>query len=204
MSASLASFPFADLLDQLGSKTPAPGGGAAACATGALAAALAQMVVAYSLGKKSLAAHQDALQRASGALANARAVFLELADEDAAAYSLVNELSRLPESDPRRARELPEALHASILIPQSAIAAAADLLRLFESLAPITNPHLHSDLAIAAVLADAAARASLWNVRVNAAMLPDETSRAKPVAEAQSAAADASRRREAVERACSH
>ena len=58
---SLSSLRFAELLDQIGAKTPAPGGGAVACASGALAASLAHMVVAYSLGKKWLAAHQDAL-----------------------------------------------------------------------------------------------------------------------------------------------
>src|ERR1044071_2665053 len=99
---TLAATPFAELLSRIAAKTPPPGGGAVACATGALAAALAGMVVSYSLGKKSLAAHQDELERAAHALENARAVFLELAEEDAGAYGLVNELMKLPETDPRR------------------------------------------------------------------------------------------------------
>jgi formiminotetrahydrofolate cyclodeaminase len=66
---------FASLLAQIAAKSPTPGGGAVACATGALAAALAGMVVSYSLGKKSLAAHQADLEKAAHALENARALF---------------------------------------------------------------------------------------------------------------------------------
>jgi hypothetical protein len=39
------------------------------------------------------------------------------------------------------------------------------MLELMKSLLGTTNPHLKSDLAIAAVLANAAARAAAWNVR---------------------------------------
>jgi len=51
------------------------------------------------------------------------------------------------------------------------MAAACDLLRHFERLASITNKHLRSDLAIAAVLADAVVRAGRWNVAINLPML---------------------------------
>jgi formiminotetrahydrofolate cyclodeaminase len=202
MSTTLASIAFGELLEQLGAKTPTPGGGAAACANGALAAALAQMVVSYSLGKKSLAAHQGELERGRDALLRAREVLLELADEDAAAYGLVNELMRLPEGDARRTRELPAALAASIQVPMAAIATSTELLRLCESLAPITNTQLHSDLAIAAVLAESAARASQWNVRVNAAMLGKPEEAARITSDAHRAVEDAARRRAAVEQAC--
>jgi formiminotetrahydrofolate cyclodeaminase len=132
------------------------------------------MVVSYSLGKKSLAAHQPELERAAHALEIARNLFLQLGEEDAQAYGLVNELMKLPEGDRRRTAELPSAMLASIQVPLAAMAAASDLLRLCETLVPITNKQLHSDLGIAAELALAAARSSLWNVRVNASFLPDK------------------------------
>lgn len=170
----LASLGFGDLLDRLAAKTPTPGGGAAACAAGALAAAMASMVVAYSLGRKSLVEHQPELESASHRLTTTRALFLQLAEEDAAAYGLLNELGRLAENDPRRVREWGPALQASIAIPRAAMAAACELLRLCEALAPITNPRLRSDLAIAAVLAQAANRASSWNVWINLQSLAHE------------------------------
>jgi formiminotetrahydrofolate cyclodeaminase len=194
--------PFADLLTSVSAKTPTPGGGAVASAVGALAAALAQMVVSYSIGKKSLTAHQAELESADRSLRIARHLLLALAEEDAQAYGLVNELMKLPEDASRRKSELPGAISASIQVPMAVIAACDDLLRLCERMAPITNPHLHSDLAIAAVLAESCARASRWNVAVNAAMLPDAATRERTLAEADRALDDASSRRVAIERAC--
>jgi methenyltetrahydrofolate cyclohydrolase len=191
---------FSQMLDQIAAKTPTPGGGAVACATGALAAALAGMVVSYSAGKKNLAAHQPQLEKAARALESMRAIFLELGEEDAQAYGIVNELTRLPESDSRRQQEMRGAMLASIQVPMAAIAACGDLLRLCEELAPITNKQLHSDLGIAVVLADAAARSSFWNVRVNAGMLADEPERRRWMEQAQGLIAGCSRRATELER----
>jgi formiminotetrahydrofolate cyclodeaminase len=177
-AAPLAHHRFDALLAALAAKTPAPGGGAAACATGALAAALAGMVVSYSVGKKDLAPHQPALLAAQQELARARTVLLTLGDEDAQAYALLNALQKLPETDPRKAAELPAASLACVQIPLACVAVNADLLRLMERLSTTSNRHLRSDLAIAALLADAAARAGAWNVRINLPLLPDESARA--------------------------
>jgi formiminotetrahydrofolate cyclodeaminase len=174
---SPTTFQLAGFLDALAAKTPTPGGGAVASAVGATGAALARKVVGYSLGKKSLAAHQPALELAARELDVARALLLRLADEDAAAYSLVSELQKLPETDPRRVAEWPTAVAAAIAAPRATAAACSDLLRLLESLAPITNRQLRSDLTIAAVLAEAGAKAGWWNVQVNLPLLPEADER---------------------------
>lgn len=158
-------------LGELAAKSPAPGGGASACVAGAIAAAQAEMVVAYSIGKRDLAEHQSRLESARRSLTNARTILLRLADEDAQAYASVNELQRLPDGDARRSAELPGALAASIQIPLAAMAACVDMLRLLESLTQMTNTRLHSDLVIAAILAEASARASHRNVIVNAPLV---------------------------------
>src|SRR3954462_11770964 len=111
-----ASTTLHEFLTQTAAKTPTPGGGAVASAVGALSAALAQMVVSYSLGKKNLADHQPRLNDAAHILERARGLLMELAEEDAAAYGLVNELQKLPETDPRRA-QLPAANAASVQVP---------------------------------------------------------------------------------------
>lgn len=192
---------FADFLGAVAAKSPAPGGGAVASATGALSAALAQMVVNYSIGKKDLAEQQEELRLALTKLERARAMFLELADEDAAAYSQLNALQKLPPSDPKRSSELPAAQTLAVQIPQSVAATAIDLLRLFEQLAPITNRYLRSDLGIAADLAEATVRAALWNVRINAEGLAPA---AKGTIEATSGRSetDANERRARVRLAC--
>jgi formiminotetrahydrofolate cyclodeaminase len=189
-------------LEQLGAKTPAPGGGAAACMAGATAAALAHMVVAYSLGKKNLAEHEPHLQQAATALTRARELMLQLADEDAAAYALVNELLKLPETEARRAAEMPAAAGAAVAVPRAAVALCIDMLRLIESLCGRSNRYLRSDLAIAAVLAEAATRSAWWNVNINLSLLSDEAERERIGAEGERACAKAMEIRRAVEGAC--
>lgn len=169
--ANFSALTLREFIDAIGAKVPTPGGGAVASAVGAIAAALGRMVVSYSLGKKNLAEHQPLLQDADARLIRAARVLMMLADEDAAAYGAVNELSKLPESDPRRV-ELAAAQAASAQVPLSVAAAAVDLLRLFRDLAGTTNRYLRSDLGIAAVLARATVDASRWNVLINLPSLP--------------------------------
>jgi formiminotetrahydrofolate cyclodeaminase len=97
---------------------------------------------------------------------------------------------------------LAAAVQAAIQVPLTCIAAADDLLRRCEALAPVSNPHLHSDLAIAAILAESAARGSVWMVRVNSSMLHDHARRVQLMEEAKRMCEDCARRREAVEKAC--
>jgi len=200
-SSSFADMRFADFLSAVAAKSPAPGGGAVASASGALAAALAQMVVSYSIGKKDLLEQQEELRLAATKLERARALFLRLADEDAAAYSQLNALQKLPAGDARRAAELPEAQRLAVQVPQSVAATAIDLLRLFEQLSRISNRYLRSDLGIAADLAEATVRAALWNVRINAEGLPPgaKADVERDIARAES---EASQRREHVCRTC--
>lgn len=195
-----AHLSLAEFLDQTAAKTPTPGGGAVASTVGALAAALAQMSTNFSIGKKAFVAHQATHEAALKELTTARGVMLQLADEDSEAYGQVNELQKLPDTDPRRA-QLPAAMRTAVQVPQMLMAASTNLLRLFETLAPITNPWLKSDLAVAAILAEAAARAGAWNVRVNVAQLP-ESERPEPLAEMQRSLLDATTRCRAVEEAC--
>jgi len=191
-----------EFLVAVGSKTPTPGGGAVASAVGALGSSLAQMVLNYSIGKKSLAAHEGRLRGAMLQLTRASELFMALAAEDAEAYGQVNALSRLPEGDSRRQRELPDAVAASVQVPMTTIAACVDILRLFEELASITNKQLRSDLAIAAVLTDAAARSSRWNVLVNMSGLTDANKRMEVGRQLTELLTESKRLMDRVERAC--
>lgn len=153
-------------LSELASKSPTPGGGAAAPICAAIGAALANMVVSYSVGKKNLAEHQPALESAAGELSAATRRFQALAEEDAVAYLRMNELQRLPEGDARR-DELAGATSKAVAVPLQVLALCAETLELCARLAGMSNRHLLSDLAIAAVFLDACARASRWNVLIN-------------------------------------
>ncbi|MEQ8769179.1 MAG: cyclodeaminase/cyclohydrolase family protein [Phycisphaerales bacterium] len=196
-----ASAPFAQFLSDLGAKSPAPGGGAAAGAVGALGAALGRMVVSYSEGRKSLAEHHDLLDDAGPRLERARDLFLALAAEDAAAYAALSALQSKPEDDAERVANEPGAIEACLAAPRATLAAASDTLRLLEELCGRSNAYLRSDLAIAGVLAEAAAAAAAWNVRVNLGLVDD--ARANTLADETERSVRAARdARERIERAC--
>src|SRR5580693_9966280 len=75
-----------NFLDAAAAKQPTPGGGSVAALTGALAAAMGEMVLNYSVGKKGLEIHTEKLQAALGEFRRAREMMLELMVEDQSAF----------------------------------------------------------------------------------------------------------------------
>lgn len=198
----LSALTFGDLLTSLGDKTPTPGGGAAASITLALAAHLGRMVVNYSKGKKSLAVHAETHDRALATLRQFGDRALDLAEEDAAAYGRLNTLWKLDPEDEERVANWDDAVAAAIAAPKSVLEECVALADLLHELLPASNRHLLSDLAIAAILTEAAARAAAWNVAVNLPLVGD-SDRAGVIAEAADRAVAMVRESTArVERAC--
>ncbi|MCA9277009.1 MAG: cyclodeaminase/cyclohydrolase family protein [Phycisphaerales bacterium] len=171
---SIASQSVGAFLESLAAKVPTPGGGASAAITGATAAATAAMVVSYSLGKKSLAECEGINQNAMARLTRARQMFLQLGDEDAEGYGTLNALWKLDKDDPKRIEQWDDAVQGAITPPRAMLAMALELLRLFDKLVSTTNKQLKSDLGVAAVLGEAAARSAAWNVRINIPLLPED------------------------------
>ncbi len=198
----LAPMPFGTLLDSVAAKTPTPGGGAVASAVGALGAALGSMVLAYSVDRKSLAEHRPTLLAAAAGLESTRGRLLALASDDAAGYAELNALMKLPETDPVRTAKWAGAVDKALGAPLKATRECGAMLDLLSTLATITNPHLKSDLAIAGVLAEAAARSAWWNVAVNLPLLSDGARRTAIESEGAALLARAASVRIQVERAC--
>jgi len=161
-------------LQSLSAKVPTPGGGAAAAMVGATAAATAAMVVSYSLGKKSLSECEEHNQIAMARLTRTRQRFLQLGDEDAEGYGNLNALWGLDKDHPERIEHWDDAVQGAIAPPRAMLALSLELLRLCETLVGTTNAQLKSDLGVAAVLAQAAARTAAWNVRINIPLLPQD------------------------------
>lgn len=177
--STLGAMRFDELLAALAAKTPTPGGGAVAGATGALACGTAGMVVSYSVGKKDLAAHRERLEGVAKQLEAWRGEFLALADADAEAYGRLNALQKAAAagggggSDSTQAAELATAIEGALGVPVRCLRLSVEVVRQCLELAPITNRYLRSDLAIAGVLAEAAAVSAMWNVRVNLPLVED-------------------------------
>jgi len=168
-----------ELLASVGAKTPTPGGGAVASITTALGAALGLMVVNYSVGRRSLAEFDDLHQDALRTLQDLASAAIDGAGKDAEAYGRLNALWKLPEEDDRRRREFPDAVRAAIDAPQQVMSTALGVLHVLERLCGRSNRMLGSDVAVAAILAEAGARSAAWNVRINLPLLEDPAEAAR-------------------------
>lgn len=198
----MQDLPLKDVLASIAAKTPTPGGGAVACITAALASTLAEMVVNYSLGKKSLAEFEPFHRAALGKLQAFADRALSLAEVDAQAYERMNLVWKLDRADPRRAQDLPAAAEHAIQPPLRMLQTSVELLRLLRQLAGKSNAQLNSDLAIAAILADAAARAAEWNIRINLPLLDNDAIRQSISESAESLLNQARALSDETERAC--
>lgn len=165
--------PIGTFLDALASKAPTPGGGASAAVTGATAAATACMVLSYSIGKKKLADHEAHNSDAMRELSRARQMFLQLAGDDAAGYGELNALWSLEKDDPDRIARWDDAVLGAITPPRTMMVLGLEVLRVCDALVATTNKMLRSDLGVAAVLSEAAARSAAWSVNINIPLLPE-------------------------------
>jgi glutamate formiminotransferase/formiminotetrahydrofolate cyclodeaminase len=170
--------PIDQFLTATAARQPTPGGGSVAALAGALAAAIGEMVLNYSIGKKDLAAHQAQHTSATAELQRARELLLQLMVEDQAAYEALTSIRKLPSTDPQRAERLPAAMLTCIRVPQAIAAAAVAVLELCDRCAEIVNHYLLSDLAVSAELAMATVRAASYNCRVNLVDVTDPSDRA--------------------------
>lgn len=167
----------AQFLDGTAAKQPAPGGGSVTALAGALAAAMGEMVLNYSVGKKGLEAHWDELRTALAELHRARQLMLELMAEDQSAYQALSAARKLPKGSAEWRSQFPAALLASIRTPEAIAATAAAVLELCDRICDFVNPSLLSDLSICAELSMCTVRCGIYNVRVNLADVTEPADR---------------------------
>ncbi len=168
--SQLAEQTLDNFLARLADRVPAPGGGASAAVHAAQSAALLAMVARYSDGER-YAEHAPAIAAVLDESDALRAEALGLADADADAFGAVGDAYKLPrESDEERALRsgrIADALVGAARPPAAVVGVAARLVELAETLQPIGNPNVITDVAAAADAARAAATTARVNVEVN-------------------------------------
>jgi glutamate formiminotransferase / formiminotetrahydrofolate cyclodeaminase len=161
-------------VEQLAAPTAAPGGGSASAAAGAMAAGLGAMVAGMSRGKKAYLQYERELSEAIAQLSKIREEFKAAIDEDANSYKEVMAAFKAAKDGGNGAGAINAAMRKATLVPYGVAERAVETARILESLRPITNPKMASDLTVGLTLSRATLEGALANVEINLADSEDQ------------------------------
>jgi glutamate formiminotransferase/formiminotetrahydrofolate cyclodeaminase len=167
-----------DFIAELGAGTPTPGGGSVAALCGALGSALAAMVARLTLGKERYRDGWAAMVEVREAADELGRRFLDLVEDDTAAYQGVLAGLRLPKGTEaeRASREsvLQVAFKRAASVPLETLRASERLAHLAKASVEKGNPSALTDADAALHLARAAAGIAAANVKVNIGAIVDD------------------------------
>lgn len=166
-----------EFVDELFSKKPVPGGGAASALVGAIAVSLAGMVAGITNGKKGYESYTEDLDRILAQADFAKNRLLALMDEDAKAYLAVSEIYKIrvetDEEKLKKQHKLEIALLGAAAPPLDMLEVLIEVRELFDELKEKGTPLAVSDVGIGAMLLHAAMKGAAMNVLVNTKLMKD-------------------------------
>jgi len=174
-------------LDEIDSNSPAPGGGSASALAGALAASLAKMVGALTIGKKKYETlAEECKQEFVSALQMMGEIKEDLhraIDRDTEAFNQVMDAYKLPKSTEEekafRHQQIQKATLLAIASPEMIATAAQKGLKTMEIILKVGNKNTLSDMGVAVLLFSSALEGAILNIKINLPGLDD-----RPLAEA--------------------
>ena len=178
MDGRLVNMTVKDFVEEVGSDSPAPGGGSVAALCGALGGALAAMVANLTIGKKG---YEDAAQEMGAIKAKGsqlQASLLEMVDSDTEAFNQVMAAFKLPKDTDEQKAARREAIQAAMKgaarSPFEIMKASREALDLAMAVAERGNQNSITDAGVAALLAGAAVKGAALNVKINLSSIKDE------------------------------
>ena len=131
-----------EFVNEVDSKSPAPGGGSVAALAGSLSSALARMVSHLTVGKKKFRALEETVQgqvhEAMAVLETKKDIYLTLIDKDTEAFNMIMKAFKLPketdEEKKERANKIEEATVLAIDVPYQVAENAKSVLPALEVL----------------------------------------------------------------------
>lgn len=162
------------------SAAPTPGGGSVAALVAALGASMTSMVANLTQGSKFAAVEPVMVQVATD-MQQSMKRFEELLQRDIESFNRYMAALKLPKaSDDEKAHRrqaLQEATIGATEVPIALAEACLHALKATYAVARDVNPHVLSDLGIAAMLLDTSGQAALLTADINIPTLKDEATR---------------------------
>ena len=165
-------------LEELASKQPTPGGGAASALCGATAAALTAMLGNLTAGKAGSEANDKMALEIIIAADKLRLELAQMADDDAAVFNKFMEAYKMPKATDTekamRTAAIGQAAIAAAEVPMQIANKSLEVLKLARKLIVFGNPNAISDGTVSALMARAALRSALYNVKINLGLIKDD------------------------------
>jgi len=167
----LTTLPVTKFLDELASKSPAPGGGSVAALSAAIGSALTSMVCHLTIGKKK---YQDVEAELASVLQKSeelRQTFTALVEQDTDAFNKVMEAFGLPKENEDqkalRSAAIQGATKEAALVPLRSMKHIIDALALAKVAADKGNINSASDAGVSALMLQAGCEGAALNVQIN-------------------------------------
>lgn len=166
-----------EFIDELGSASPAPGGGSVAALNGALGAGLVAMVTRLTIGKKGYEALGELLEDTRDKADELKTALTGLIDKDTQAFNGVMaafKMSRATnEEKSARSAAIQKGYKEATRVPMETAERCLAVLELACEIAGKTNPNTASDLGVAAQVACAGVEGAVMNVKINLPAIKD-------------------------------
>lgn len=174
---NLSTITCGTFLEELASKAPTPGGGAASALCGATAAALTAMLGNLTAGKAGSEANDKMALEIIIDADKLRLELAQLADDDAAVFNKFMEAYKMPKATDTekamRTAAIGQAAIAAAEVPMQIADKSLEVLKLARKLIVFGNPNAISDGTVSALMARAALRSALYNVKINLGLIKD-------------------------------
>ncbi len=161
------------------SSEPVPGGGSIAAYSGALAAALSEMVANLTVGKKNYEEVEEEMKLIVEKAEMIRVNMLDNIEKDCEAFDKVMEGFKLPKNTEEekefRKKTIQEGLIIAAEVPLEIAKEAFEIMPIAEIVVEKGNKNAVTDGLVSAMLARTAVLSALLNVKINLNSIKDET-----------------------------
>ncbi len=170
--------PLKSFIDNTAKGTPTPGGGSVAALVGSLGAALLCMVGNFTVGKPKYKSVEKDVKEILAEADKLKESLFVLIREDMEAYEKFSRASQMPKDTPlmreKRKQVLQKTLKEAAEVPWRISQASLQVIELAEKLLPKGNPNLITDVGVGVLLAEAALKSAVLNVKINLSFIKDE------------------------------
>jgi len=178
-----------DFLNEVASKSPAPGGGSTAALAGSLAASLVSMVCHLTIGKQGYQDIDRQIKKTLQESEQIRKQLTGLVDEDTKAFDSVIAAFKMPKNteteQKKRRQAIQEGYKRAATVPLATARYCDQLWEHILFIAQRGNKNSISDAGVASLLAYAGVLGAILNVKINLASIKDRAYREQMTKEIQ-------------------